>query len=74
MARISKEEQSELQRLSGLEGLREDFRRIKNIKRVPAEGGGSSVDAYLRFLAVANSFASHARKPFKKMIGNHFIL
>lgn len=73
MARLSREEKNELLRLSDSPELREDFRKIKENKQMSCVDE-SPVDLYIKFLSFSNSFSNHARKPFKKMTGDNFIL
>lgn len=62
MARLSKQDKADL--LAQAKG--EFFRPVKKKKL--------TLDEYIQFLTITNTFANHRRRPFRPMTGDNFKL
>lgn len=72
MVQLSREEKEELLNLSSSAQVNKDFQVIKqNQSRLLNR---CSIDRYIIFLSVSNSFIGHRLKTFKKIEGDNFKL
>ena len=69
MEKLGKKEKAELLRLASSVSLKRDLRSLKT-RRIA--GNTKNVDLYLKFLNVANAFAGHTQKTFRKIQGHYF--
>ena len=72
---LSKEEKEEFLKSSRCLQLKEDFQNIRNNRYLYfTKEGKISLDKYVKFLSLSNSFTNHKQKPFRKIEGNNFKL
>ncbi|MFB3896270.1 MAG: hypothetical protein ACE14V_08205 [bacterium] len=72
---LSDREKQELLRLSRSASVREDFRKLREYRRERNRSRKEyTLDQYLDFINMMNSLANHARKPFREIKGDKFIL
>lgn len=75
MGTLNKEEKEELLKLSRSVRLKEDFQTIRKNRNYIFKGKDEiNLDRFIKFLTIANAFANHKKKPFKKIEGNNFKL
>ena len=72
---LSKEEKEEFLKSSRCLQLKKDFQNIEKNRSIHfAKKGKISLDKYIEFLTLSNTFANHKQKPFRKIEGNNFKL
>ena len=75
MGMLGKKENDEFLKSSRYLQLKKDFQNIEKNRSVHfAKKGKISLDKYVEFLTLSNTFANHKQKPFRKIQGNNFKL
>ena len=71
---VPKEDKNDLLRVAHSAAVRDDLRRLGAVRFAPAPGARGSLEAYMKFLKMSESFANHRRRPPRPITGSSFRL